>query len=100
MNLPREAIATVSLVDQYCAAYQDLFPEVRSYECFKFLHLGIISELKRKSLPAIAKAVGLENPQPLHHFLANSRKGSSRCQEYAHAIVKTCFERARIYLMY
>ncbi len=72
MNLPREAIATVSFVDQYCAAYQDLFPEVRSYECFKFLHLGMISELKRKSLPAIAKAVGLENPQPLHHFLANS----------------------------
>ena len=72
MNLPREAITTVSFVDQYCAAYQNLFPEVRSYECFKFLHLGMISELKRKSLPAIAKAVGLENPQPLHHFLANS----------------------------
>jgi len=72
MNLPREAITTISFVDQYCAAYQDLFPEVRSYECFKFLHLGMISELKRKSLPAIAKAVGLENPQPLHHFLANS----------------------------
>jgi len=30
----------------------------------------MISELKRKSLPAIAKAVGLENA--LHHFLANS----------------------------
>lgn len=72
MNLPREAIATVSLIDQYCAAYQDLFPEVRSFECFKFLHLGMISELKRKSLPAIAKAVGLGNAQPLHHFMANS----------------------------
>jgi len=35
------------------------------------LNLGMISELKRKSLPAIAKAVGLET-QPLHHFLANS----------------------------
>jgi len=30
MNLPREAITTVSFVDQYCAAYQDLFPEVRA----------------------------------------------------------------------
>jgi hypothetical protein len=30
MNLPREAIATVSFVDQYCAVYQNLFPEVRS----------------------------------------------------------------------
>jgi SRSO17 transposase len=72
MNLPREAITTISFIDQYCAAYQDLFPEVRSFECFKFLHLGMISELKRKSLPASAKAVGLDNAQPLHHFLANS----------------------------
>lgn len=48
-----EAIATVSLVDRYCAAYQHLFPEVRSFECFKFLHLGMISEIKRKSLPAM-----------------------------------------------
>jgi len=72
MNLPREAIATVSFVDQYCAAYQHLFPEVRSFECFKFLHLGMISEPKRKSLPVLARAVGLENSQPLHHFLANS----------------------------
>jgi len=31
----------------------------------------MISELKRKSLPAIAKAVDWK-PQPLHHFLANS----------------------------
>jgi len=45
MNL-QGAITTVSFVDQYCAAYQDLFPEVRDYECFKFLHLGMISELK------------------------------------------------------
>ena len=53
MNLPREAVMTVSNVSQYCAAYQDLFPEVRSYECFKFLHVGMISELKRKSLPVM-----------------------------------------------
>ena len=66
MNLPRDAIATVSFVDQYCAVYQNLFPEVRSFECFKFLHLGMISEIKRKSLPAIARAVGLESSQSLH----------------------------------
>lgn len=97
MNLPREAITSVWFVDQYCCAYQNLFPEVRSYECFKFLHLGMICELKRKSLPAIAFAVGLENPQPLHHFLANSRKGSNICQKYTHTVVTPCFERAGIY---
>jgi hypothetical protein len=30
MNLPRDAFTTNSFIDQYCAAYQDLFPEVRS----------------------------------------------------------------------
>jgi len=34
--------------------------------------VGLISDIKRKSLPAIAKAVGLENHQPLHHFLTAS----------------------------
>ena len=32
----------------------------------------MISEIKRKSLPAIAKAVGLEHHQNLHHFLTES----------------------------
>ncbi len=34
--------------------------------------LGCISELKRKSLPEIAKIVGLDNYQGLHHFLTTS----------------------------
>jgi SRSO17 transposase len=59
-------------VDEYCQLYADLFPEVRSFEAFKYLHLGMISEIKRKSLPAIAKAVGLDNQQNLHHFLWKS----------------------------
>lgn len=69
---PREAVETVTFIDHYCAAYQHLFLEVRSYEAFKFLHLGMISEITRKSLPAIAKAVGLLNDQVLHHFLTES----------------------------
>lgn len=69
---PRVAVKTVTFVDNYCAAYEHLFPEVRSFEAFKFLHLGMISEVARKSLPAIAKAVGLPNDQILHHFLTAS----------------------------
>ncbi|AOW98801.1 IS701 family transposase [Moorena producens PAL-8-15-08-1] len=68
----RDAQPTVSVIDQYCEAYKDLFSEVRSYECFKYLHLGIISPIKRKSLPEIAKVVGIKSAQSLHHFLANS----------------------------
>jgi SRSO17 transposase len=71
-HLAREAQPTVSFIDEYCAGYKDLFPEVRSYECFKYLHLGIISEIKRKSLPEIAKVVGLKSAQSLHHFMAAS----------------------------
>ena len=68
----RPAIETVSFIDEYCKLYQDLFPEVRSFECFKYLHLGMISEIKRKTLPAIARAVGLADSQSLHHFLSKS----------------------------
>jgi SRSO17 transposase len=69
---PRVAVKTVTFVDNYCAAYQDIFPEVRSFEAFKFLHLGMISEIPRQTLPAIARAVGLTNDQVLHHFLTES----------------------------
>jgi hypothetical protein len=40
--------------------------------CFKYLHQGIISPIPRKSLPEIAKVVGVSAPQSLHHFIANS----------------------------
>jgi SRSO17 transposase len=68
----RDTSPTIRFVDEYCQLFAGLFPEVRSYEAFKLLHLGMISEVKRKSLPAIAKAVGLENHQNLHHFLTES----------------------------
>jgi SRSO17 transposase len=70
-HLPRTPEATIPLVDQYCTYYQDLFPDVRSYENFKLLHLGIISNLKRKSLPELEKVVGVSS-QSLHHFLSQS----------------------------
>jgi SRSO17 transposase len=42
-HLKRDAQPTIAVIDKYCSSYKDLFPEVRSYECFKYLHLGIIS---------------------------------------------------------
>ncbi|MBD2742520.1 IS701 family transposase, partial [Coleofasciculus sp. FACHB-1120] len=68
-HLPRDAHRTVTLIDEYCAEYKDLFKEVRNYECFKYLHLGIMSPIKRKSLPEIAKAVSINSAQSLHHFI-------------------------------
>ena len=71
-HLKRDARPTVSAIDNYCLAYNDLFSDVRSYECFKYLHQGIISAIKRKSLPEISKVVGISSAQSLHHFIANS----------------------------
>ena len=71
-HLARDAHSTAPVIDEYCSEYKDLFKEVRSYECFKYLHLGIISSIKRKSLPEIAKTVGMISAQSLHHFIANS----------------------------
>ncbi|MEA5606465.1 IS701 family transposase [Nostoc sp. UHCC 0252] len=69
---PRPAAPTVKFVDEYCQLYQNLFPEVRSFEAFKYLHMGCVSDIKRKTLPEIAKIVGLDNHQALHHFLTES----------------------------
>lgn len=71
-HLARDAQSTTRVIDEYCAEYKDLFKDVRSYECFKYLHLGIIAPIKRKSLPEIAKVVALKSAQSLHHFLAKS----------------------------
>ena len=72
MTQARQATPTVTFVDEYCQLYQDLFPDVRSFEHFKQLHIGMLSEIKRKTLPAVARAVGESDPQALHHFVANA----------------------------
>ncbi|MBP0019385.1 MAG: IS701 family transposase [Cyanobacteria bacterium SBLK] len=72
MIAPRTAKPTLSVIDKYCDFYRNLFSDVRSYEAFKGLHVGILSDIKRKTLPAIAKINGLENAQGLHHFLTKS----------------------------
>ena len=69
---PRVATPTIKFVDDYCQWYQYLFPEVRSFEAFKYLHVGMISDIKRKTLPAIARVAGLDNEQGLLHFLTES----------------------------
>lgn len=72
MDKPRAARPTIKFIDEYCDSYRNLFPEVRSFEAFKHLHAGILSPIKRKTLPEIAKVVGLDQEQALHHFLTKS----------------------------
>lgn len=68
----REPASTIKFIDDYCQWYRKLFPEVRSFEAFKYLHVGMISDIKRKTLPEIARVVGLSNEQGLLHFLTES----------------------------
>ena len=68
----RHPVATVGFVDEYCLLYRSVFDDVRSYECFKWLHVGMISALARKTLPEIAKLIGLKDGQSLHHFLRDA----------------------------
>jgi len=66
MDKPRAARPTIKFIDEYCASYKNLFPEVRASR-----HLSIyMSEWfpLRKTLPEIAKVVGLDQEQSLHHF--------------------------------
>jgi SRSO17 transposase len=81
MTLPRTVKKTVCFVDEYCEAYKDIFPDVRSFENFKNLILGIISEAKRKTLPVIAKVTGLKNSQSLHHCISNSPWSTQKFQD-------------------
>jgi SRSO17 transposase len=72
MSKARQAMPTVTFVDEYCWLYQDLFPDVRSFEHFTFLHLGMLSEIQRKTRPSLAKVAGDLDPQALHHLVAKA----------------------------
>jgi SRSO17 transposase len=65
----RQSVATVGFIDDYCLLYRSVFSDIRLYEGFKYLHIGILSLLPRKTLPEIAKLTGLKDGQSLHHFL-------------------------------
>lgn len=65
----QQSVATVGFIDDYGWLYRSVFADIRLYEGFKYLHVGILSPLPRKTLPEIAKLTGLKDGQSLHHFL-------------------------------
>jgi len=71
MTRVRPATPTVALIDHYCAHYRALFHNVRHCEQFTALHLGVLAETRRKSLPRLGTTVHAD-PQALHHFLAQA----------------------------
>ena len=69
MTHAREPIPTVAFIDDYCAHFQSVFPNVRQFEQFTRLELGLVAETKRKSLPRLAQTAKAD-AQAFHHFLA------------------------------
>lgn len=73
MSRPRTPQPTLAFIDAHCQAFRPAFEDVRSFEHFKALHLGLLSGLPRKSLPALARFLGLDDAQGLHHMLTSER---------------------------
>ena len=99
MDKPRDARPTIKFLDEYCASYRNLFPEVRSFEAFKHLHIGMISPIKRKSLPEIAKIVGLDQEQSLHHFLTKSPWEVKELRKQRLGLILQALKGRRIFLI-
>jgi hypothetical protein len=57
MTKARLPAPTVAFVDEYCAHYRSVFTNVRHFEQFTRLELGLLAETKRKSLPRLATTV-------------------------------------------
>jgi SRSO17 transposase len=57
MTKARAPAPTVAFVDAYCAHYRSVFGNMRHFEQFTQLELGILAETKRKSLPRLAMTV-------------------------------------------
>ncbi len=71
MTKPRDPTHTVAFVDDYSAHDRAVFPNVRQFEQFTHLELGLVAETKRKSLPRLAQTTKAD-AQALHHFLAKA----------------------------
>lgn len=70
----RVAGETIKFVDDYCQWYRKLFPEVRSFEAFKYLHVGMISDIKRKTLPAFLEGSRIKQRARATAFLNRTQK--------------------------
>jgi SRSO17 transposase len=70
----------------------------QKFEAFKNLHIGMLADIKRKSLPAIARVAGLEQEQSLHHFLTASSWQVEQLRAQRLKLILQVLEGARDYL--
>ena len=71
MSRTRPATPTVAFSDQYCAPFRALLHNVGHFEHVTALHLGLLAQTRRKTLPRLGKTVHVD-PQAVHHFLTKA----------------------------
>lgn len=81
MTLPRAAQPTLNVIQTHCADFEEFFAEVRTFENFQALHVGLLSDSSRKTLPAIAQRLGLNHQQGLHHLLVTPHLKTAALRE-------------------
>ena len=73
MTKARKAAKTVAFVDDYCAHYRSVFANVRHFEQFTQLELGLLAETKRKSLPRLASSAAIIDSQSVKTLMGGLR---------------------------
>ena len=89
MSKPRPAEPSLVPVDAYCHRFRALFPDVRTYEHFTALLTGLLSDLPRKTLPALARFLGLSHAQGLHHLVTTRRLDTDQLRGVRTELVRT-----------
>ena len=99
MSRPRTPQPTLAFIDEHCQAFRPAFEDVRSFEHFKALHVGLLSDLPRKSLPAIARFLGLPDAQGLHHMLTSERIATDEPRRLRTGLVRAAIGRRPLTLL-
>jgi SRSO17 transposase len=92
MSRTRPATPTVAFIDQYCAQYRSLFSNVRHFEHFTALHLGLLAETRHKSLPRLGKTVHAD-PQALHQAIRHQAEAASFDPQRSQARIAALYQR-------
>ena len=99
MTLARPAQPTLDVIESHCVHFKHLFAEVRTFEHFQTMHVGLLSDTSRKTLPAIAKHLGLEHSQGLHHLLVTEHLDTQALRQQRLALVRQTLAHHPVTLM-
>ncbi len=95
MIAPKQAKPTLPLIDEYCENYKSLFSDVRTYEAFKNIHVGILSEIKRKTCAGNRESFGTRKRPGVTPFSDSLSLGHSPAQKFENPAHFKSFKRSQ-----